>query len=314
MQKPRISTNTMSVGPHRVVTKRVNIEGSPGHYADRVSIREQVCYSPSKFGARLKRLAVFDGVTPRDHTLMEKDMAVHGSTEGVSILGQTSQLPKGFIEINNALHNTDWGTLSPATTIAAVDTYLYTDPHSKATSLIGEFYATGDCEIYLHFEKGWKQINGGALLVESYRKKFEALLAEVKVLWDQADLDYQENQAVLYEVKRRITQESLIPREEALLKSIDAWRSVPLGRYSTQELQTRSFMPATVQETFDHLQTKFDGLVMNTDGAVMNVGILDRQTEINETNGTAPADMAPLIIEQTHPNADVALVTMHIGS
>ena len=103
--------------------------------------------------------------------------------------------------------------------------------------------------------------------MKATEKKFEALLAEVKVL-----------------------------------------------RYSTQELQTRSFMPATVQETFDHLQTKFDGLVMNTDGAVMNVGILDRQTEINETNGTAPADMAPLIIEQTHPNADVALVTMHIGS
>lgn len=154
--------------------------GHRGHLADRKAVTK-IPNSPSKNALRIpiQRLAVFDGVTPRDSSLMHLDMASYATTIVNNRVYARVNIPDALLRANNALYNPQWKTYSPASMCAIGDIYL--DPNKTEFQLEGEFYAAGDCEIYLHRPNGWEMVHGKRMLTDDVQEKYKELESKVKV-------------------------------------------------------------------------------------------------------------------------------------
>ena len=291
----------------------------------------------------LRRLIAIDGVTPRDSSLAPYDLATFASAVTKNGLVQSANIPEALLRVNNRLHNFDWKTFSPQSMLVIGD--IYVDPNCDQFELVGEFYASGDSEIYVLKPNGWEMLHGKQMLSIEAQKEFNILLEEVRVFWDGADeafkndsLDEFVNDLVrnnvneflilngLYDIlagknnytklgliKKRITEAMLIPREEQITANRDSYVSPPLGRYTNEELSSDGFKLVSLtntEQTGPHV-SGFEAVVLCTDGVKVDTDILNDQTTRNIA-ANRPRGIVPIeLFEQAHSGADLAVVTLY---
>jgi hypothetical protein len=332
-------------GNTEVAITSIVAAGHRGHLADRLAVT-QVPNCPSKKTLRvpIQRVAVFDGVTPRDSSLMHIDMATYATTIVNNRVYARVNIPDALLRANNALYNPEWKTYSPATMCAIGDIYL--DPNKTEFQLEGEFYAAGDCEIYLHRANGWEMVHGKRMLADDVQELYNELENKVKVFWDEADAAHSKGEIVsyakhlvasqsgqyplfehllneikmlndfdkLYVVKKYITEAMLIPAEELLAQSRESYLSPPIGRYPTSTLSYDSF--ALVSPDFpspgSNHQDSFDGVIVCTDGAKIDPEKLRQQEVINRDRLDPTAFVPDALFGKAHSGADRAIITLHL--
>jgi hypothetical protein len=195
------------------------------------------------------RMSAYDGVTRNadafpgiEHPdVAAKDIAVE-------VIPYSDSLISSLLNVNRRLHSREHGVESLGVCVTVADVTI------RNGKLSAQLVRAGDCEFYVFREtSGWEIVLGDDMLTDEARAAFEALKAELH-----PEMNRVREALGIQSAEFTDLNEEFQRREAELLGPESNWRSLPLGRYSTEDLRARGFMQTRMRDA--------EAILLTTDG------------------------------------------------